>query len=139
MKILINENKVKVADLNVNPVGLIPLKVLLRGVRLNYKTDEEGKRVSNEVVSVRYDVIDPSTLGAFAVRVDTPQIIDYLHDYQAKKPWYIPAYALELQIYMGCRRGELPPIKWTSVNEDGINIEAEQLTVKKRRQKKSIL
>ena len=71
MKIAINENKVKVADLNINPVGLIPQKVLLRGVRLTYQTDAEGKRVSDDVIAVKYDVMDPVALGTFTVRVDT--------------------------------------------------------------------
>ncbi len=71
MRVVINDNKVKVADLNINPIGLIPQRVLLRGVRLTYKTDEEGKRVSDEVVAVRYDVVDPITLGTMTVKVDT--------------------------------------------------------------------
>jgi hypothetical protein len=71
MRVLVNENKVKVADLNINPVGLIPQKVLLRGVRLTYQTDEEGKRVSDEVIAVKYDVVDPKTLGTMTIKVET--------------------------------------------------------------------
>lgn len=71
MRVVINDNKIKVADLSINPIGIIPQKVLLRGVRLTYKTDEEGKRVSDEVVAVRYDVVDPKTLGTMTIKVET--------------------------------------------------------------------
>ena len=62
---------------------------------------------------------------------DLSRIIDYLHEYQKKKPKYIPAYALELQILMGARRGEIPPLDWASITDDYILIAKEQLTVKR--------
>jgi len=63
---------------------------------------------------------------------DVSRIMEYLHNHQKKKPYYIPAYALELQIIAGMRRGELPPLKWdTSITDEFILINAEQLTVKR--------
>ncbi len=85
MRVVINDNKVKVADLNINPIGLIPQRVLLRGVRLTYKTDEEGKRVSDEVVAVRYDVVDPVSLGNFTVKVATNKPIISPEDLEASE------------------------------------------------------
>ncbi len=71
MKKPINNGKIKVADLNINPVGIIPPKVSLRGVRLTYQKDAEGKRISDDVVAIKYDVMDPVTLGTFTVKVDS--------------------------------------------------------------------
>ena len=57
-------------------------------------------------------------------------ILDYLHNYQNIKPNYIPAYALELQILAGLRRGEVPPIEWSDVTESYIIINKEQIIVR---------
>ena len=62
---------------------------------------------------------------------DLDRMIEYLHEYQWKKPDYMPAYALELQIIAGLRRGEVPPIEWTDVTETGLNINKEQILVRK--------
>jgi integrase len=63
---------------------------------------------------------------------DLKRIINYIHDYQKKKPYYLPAYALELQIIMGLRRGEVPPLMYSDIHGDEyIEISKEQLTVKK--------
>lgn len=62
---------------------------------------------------------------------DVQRIIDVLHEYNRKKPDYIPAYALECQIYMGARRGEIPPLTWDDVKEDSIFIHRELLMQKK--------
>ena len=85
MRVVINDNKIKVADLSINPIGLIPQKVLLRGVRLTYKTDEEGKRVSDEVVAVKYDVVDPITLGTMTIKVETNKPIISPEDLEASE------------------------------------------------------
>jgi len=62
---------------------------------------------------------------------DLDRMIEYLHEYQQKKPDYMPAYALELQIIAGLRRGEIPPIEWSDVTETGLNINKEQILVRK--------
>ena len=59
MKIVLKENKVNVNDLQINVVGLIPQKAILRGVRVSYPTDAEGKRTSERPESIRYDLINP--------------------------------------------------------------------------------
>ena len=56
-------------------------------------------------------------------------MIDYLHKYQSKKPNYMPAYALELQILAGLRRGEVPPIEWNDISNNCISINKEQILV----------
>jgi integrase len=57
-------------------------------------------------------------------------MLDYIHECQANKPEYIPAYALELQILAGLRRGEIPPIEWSDVNDSCLNINKEQIIVR---------
>lgn len=58
-------------------------------------------------------------------------ILDEIHSHQRTKPNYIPAYALEMQILCGSRRGEIPPLRLTDIHEDYIEFCQEQITVKK--------
>lgn len=58
-------------------------------------------------------------------------MLAYIHEHQKKKPFYIPAWTLEMQILTGTRRGELPPLRWSDVHEDYIEIKRSQITVKK--------
>ncbi len=56
---------------------------------------------------------------------------EYIRKHQHKHPKYLPSYALELQMATGFRRGEIPPLMWTDIKDNLINIHREQLTVKK--------
>lgn len=58
-------------------------------------------------------------------------MLEYIHEHQKKKPSYIPAWTLEMQILTGTRRGELPPLRWSDVHDDYIEIKRSQITVKK--------
>ncbi len=58
------------------------------------------------------------------------RMLEYLHGRQEKKPEYIPAYALELQILVGLRRGEVAPLQWTDIEDTRIHISKEQLSIK---------
>ncbi len=62
---------------------------------------------------------------------DVSRIIDYLHVHQQRKPNYLPAYALEMQIIMGMRRGEIPPMSWDCITDSLVFITKEQITVKR--------
>lgn len=62
--------------------------------------------------------------------LDLDRMVAYLHEHQQKKPDYMPAYALELQIIAGLRRGEIPPIEWSDVTETGLRINKEQILVR---------
>lgn len=61
---------------------------------------------------------------------DFENMLDYIHAYQKKKPGYIVPYALELQMLMGLRRGEVAPLTWKDILSDRISISREQITVK---------
>ena len=57
------------------------------------------------------------------------RMFKYIHSCQKDNPSYIAPYALELQILMGLRRGEIAPLLWTDVTDTFINITKEQLFV----------
>lgn len=72
-----------------------------------------------ESTNVKYRVHSDSELNA---------ILNELHMKQLKNPKLSSAWALELQILMGARRGELPPLRWNDITAQGIEITQEQLT-----------
>ena len=62
---------------------------------------------------------------------EVSKILEVLHEYHVKKPYYTPAWALELQIIIGARRGEIAPLRKSDVNDRYISITREQLTKRK--------
>ncbi len=64
----INNNLIKVNELNIPAVGLIPAKAILRDISFSNKVDADGKR-TDEVESVRYELIDPITFSTFTIKV----------------------------------------------------------------------
>ncbi|SHN61275.1 Site-specific recombinase XerD [Butyrivibrio hungatei DSM 14810] len=72
----------------------------------------------------------PSSERAYTEK-ELCKILNYIRNYQIQNPNYIPAYALELQILMGLRRGEIPPLMWNDIKNGYISINKEQITVKK--------
>ena len=59
---------------------------------------------------------------------DIIKILDELHRKQQSRPKLTSAWALEMQILMGMRRGEIPPLEWSDISEKKITISKEQLT-----------
>ena len=59
---------------------------------------------------------------------DVRRILDAIHEHQAKHKDYMPAYALEMQIICGSRRGEMPPLRRCDITEEGVWFTREQLT-----------
>lgn len=55
-------------------------------------------------------------------------IIQELHRKEKTRPMYSSIWALEMQILMGARRGELPPLTWDDISDTCICISKEQLT-----------
>ena len=45
------------------------------------------------------------------------KIMAFIAEKQRKSPSYLPAYALEMQILLGLRRGEVPPLRWSDVHD----------------------
>lgn len=59
------------------------------------------------------------------------KILAYTRNYEKKHPTIMSAFAFELQILMGARRAEIPPLMWSDIREGSFHITKEQLTVKK--------
>lgn len=55
-------------------------------------------------------------------------ILRELHKKQSDNPKLCSAWALELQILMGLRRGEVPPLEWSDITDEYVIIRKEQLT-----------
>lgn len=62
---------------------------------------------------------------------EVDKIFEELRRIHDAKPDYIVAYALELQILMGLRRGEVAPLQKSDIHDRFIVINKEQITVKK--------
>lgn len=85
MRAVLTDNKVKVNDLQISAEGLIPPKAVLRGVRVSYPTDTDGKRTSETPESIRYDLINPSTFDTFTVKVEGGRPVITQEDLEAKE------------------------------------------------------
>lgn len=58
---------------------------------------------------------------------------EYIVETHQKKPEYLPAYALELQMEMGLRIGEVPPLMWSDIVNGNIIISKEQINIRTTR------
>ena len=77
-------------------------------------------------------VIRPVPSSARVHSEDTVEkMLEYIHNHQKLKPAYIPAYALELQLLAGLRRGEIPALEWSDITDKYLSITKEQLTMRK--------
>jgi integrase len=115
--------------------GFASMKAILRGVFK--KAYYEGWIEENQYERVdmkKYQsmlIADVPVNQRYHSNETVSRILDFAHDYQKRRPDYMPAYALEMQILMGARRGEVPPLEWTDINNSCIQIAKTQLTVKK--------
>lgn len=59
------------------------------------------------------------------------RMLEFIHQRQEEAPNYLGTYAIELQIAMGLRRGEVPPLMWSDIKDNYVVISKEQITVKR--------
>lgn len=97
----------------------------------NWITDNPYQRINFYKFSDMLTESTPIEERAYSDN-DIDRIMNHIHDWQKKKPCYIPAYALEMQIICAMRRGEMPPLMWTDLSDDHILIHRQLLTVKKQ-------
>lgn len=124
-----------VKEYKLRPKGIASLKALLRqtfdyAFKKNLIRENPFLRVDFEKFRYMASNSVPIEQRAYTDD-DLKKFLDYLHDKQQKQKNYLPAYALELQILTGLRRGEIPPLRWSDVTADYIHIHQEQLTIKK--------
>ncbi len=80
------------------------------------------------------NMLEPDTdIALRAYSEETLQnLMQLIHKHQIKYPKSIPAYAFELQLLIGLRRGEVAPLRWDeSITENGFLIEKELITRQK--------
>ena len=70
MKVVLNNNTIKVSELEVSAEGIIPEVAVVRNVRLSYVMDAEGKK-TDKVEAVRYDCVNPDNFSSFTLKVET--------------------------------------------------------------------
>jgi integrase len=115
--------------------GFASMKAILRGVFK--KAYYEGWIEENQYERVDMKKFESMTVADVPINkrchsnATVKTLLNYLHEYQKQKPSYLPAYALEIQILMGLRRGEVPPLEWADIDESSVRISKEQITVKK--------
>ena len=63
-------------------------------------------------------------------KAEMDAMMEFIHDRQLRDPLFYTAYAMEMQIICGMRRGEVPPLRWTDVHDGYIDICREQITIK---------
>ncbi|MCR5331001.1 MAG: site-specific integrase [Lachnospiraceae bacterium] len=113
---------------------------LIIGMTFKYAFCEE-MIIDNPFIRVDFSKYRDALQDTVSVseRIHTDEEMRLIRDEIARRqrlnPDYIPAYALELQILMGARRGEIPVLEWNDIHLDEeipyIHISKEQLTAKK--------
>lgn len=97
-------------------------------------TDNPYKRINFSQLKYANMILPDKSIADRAFTADEMDaILTFLHEKQKKEPLYFPAYALELQIIMGLRRGEIPPLRLVDIDHKRgfIEIRREMIVVKK--------
>lgn len=71
---------------------------------------------------------DSSTSERVHSKAEVSAILEEIHRKENACPKYSSIWALEMQILMGLRRGEIPPLMWEDISDNHICISKEQLT-----------
>lgn len=99
---------------------------------------EEYLIIDNPYTRINFDkytdmLLRPASIENRAhTNEEVQAILQEIYAKQHKSPLYMPAYALELQIAMGLRRGEIPPLCWSDVKDGYIWIHRELISVKRK-------
>lgn len=59
-------------------------------------------------------------------------ILQYIREKEVENPSYMPSYGIELAMYLGLRRGEIPALRWGDIDKDNmcIHIQREQTPIR---------
>lgn len=70
MQVIIDNNQIKVAALQVSANGIIPDVAVVKNVRISNVTDADGKK-TEKVEAIRYDCINPDNFSSFTIKVES--------------------------------------------------------------------
>lgn len=120
---------------DLHPKGLASMRSILNSIftlayQENWILENPYLRIDFKKYSDMLSVPTPTEERGYT-DAEIERIMRQIHASQEKTPRYVTAYALELQIICGLRRGEVPPLRWSDVHDSHILICREQLTVKK--------
>lgn len=120
---------------DLHPKGLASMRSILNSVfRLAYQESWINDNIYERIDFKKYSDMLSSpvpTENRCYTDDELQRIMRQIKRTLEKKPDYITAYALEMQIICGLRRGEIPPLRWSDIYEHYVLICREQLTVKK--------
>lgn len=74
MKVVIDNNVMKVSELEISAVGIIPEVAVIRNVRISNVLDDEGKK-TDKIEAVRYDCVNPDNFSTFTIKVETTRSV----------------------------------------------------------------
>lgn len=63
----INNNTIDASQLSISGKGILPVKAVLKGIRVSYATIN-GKK-TDKIEAVRYDLVNPENFDTFTVKV----------------------------------------------------------------------
>lgn len=69
MKVVIENNVMKVSELEISAVGIIPDIAVVKNVRVSNVLDADGKR-TEKIEAVRYDCINMDNFSTFTLKVE---------------------------------------------------------------------
>lgn len=98
MKVSLDNNQMKVSELEISAQGIIPELAVVRNMRPSYVLDSEGKR-TDKIEAVRYDCVNPENYSSFTIKVETtrPVITKELIE-ASDEPLYITIPVAEVVI-----------------------------------------
>lgn len=70
MQIVLDNNQMKAAALQVSAIGIIPELAVVKDVRVSYVLDSEGKK-TEKVDVIRYDCVNTDNFSTFTLKVET--------------------------------------------------------------------
>lgn len=84
MRVILNNNALKISDITLSAEGIISEVVVLRDIRPSYAKDGEGNR-TDVIECIRYDCVDPNNYATFTIKVESTRAIMSKEDLEASE------------------------------------------------------
>ena len=98
----IDNNVVKTADISIDASSFIPEVAAVRGVRIQYGKDTNGKKDDDSIEAVRYDCVNMENLSTFTIKVEGKKPVVMQETVEdAEQPLYIaiPVSDVVIKVY----------------------------------------